>query len=542
MLRDVMKSIALLHGRPLRTAGAVISGLLLAASFPPLGCYGFAWFALVPLILAIRHTSRKDAFQLGLLSGLVFWIPSLAWLSRLAFTGAPIILGFGAWILLATYCALYHAAFATVVSQWLRQDTTENWLRNIAVTIAMPFLWIGLEYVRSGLCTGFPWNTMAISQYMNAPICQVAEFGGVYAVSAVLVLFNAGIAMTILSFRGVPIGARYRAHPELMVALLVTAAALGFGLRSILHFTPPENTIRITAIQPNVEQTKKWSWEWEKEEQIYNTLIRLTEMSIAAGSELVVWPETSMPYSAMRDPVCRAVIKYLMTNDVPLIVGSIDTRPAGPEGQVFNSTMLFEPGAELPRVYDKRHLIPFGEYVPFGRIFPFLEKLAPLGWSCTPGNAQVIFSTRSRPDVPFACLLCFEDTIAPLSREAVQLGARLLINQTNDAWFDKSSGSRQHMAHCVFRCIENRVPALRATNTGITCAIDSRGRIIDQLTDPETGSLMEGFLSLSLSVPRDNMPLTFYTKHGDLLAIPAALFAALSLIIVLYRRPAPPAS
>jgi len=162
-------------------------------------------------------------------------------------------------------------------------------------------------------------------------------------------------------------------------------------------------------------------------------------------------------------------------------------------------------------------LVCFGEYVPLADVLPFLRRLTPIQESFTPGTVQTVFRLDTSPRA-FSVLICFEDTVAALARAAVRAGARLLVNQTNDAWFDPSWESRQHMLQCVLRCVENRVPAVRSSNTGITCFIDRTGRVTASLP-PTAGPASEPeCLAGTVQLPGPEMPLTFYTRYGDLFA------------------------
>jgi apolipoprotein N-acyltransferase len=439
------------------------------------------------------------------------------------------------WICLAAYCALYMAAFVMLVSGWFDICGTDDWRKNLAFTVVAPLLWVGLEYVRSHLISGFPWNTLGVSQHDNLAVCQLARWGGVYAVSALVVMVNAGLAMTGLTFRGVRIGKRYRTHPELMLTLLVFMLCLISGAKSVLkqEENPPSTEYLVAAIQPNIKQVMKWST--TREDMIYETLHDLTE-GAAPGSDLVIWPETATPHDALNPLGARPFVTRLLSNDVPILVGSMYLTVGEDGTNYYNSSVLFEPSGTEPVIYSKQHLLPFGEYVPFASIIPALAKMAPPGWSCTAGESNVVFSTQSRPDVKFSCLICFEDTIPGLSRKAVKQGARLLINQTNDAWFDVSSGARQHMAHCIFRCIENGVPAVRITNTGITCAIDRLGRVQDLETQSLPPPLVQGYGYALLSIPEDDMELTFYTRYGDVVSLPSAVGAVICFVLVAVRE------
>jgi len=524
----------------LRLAGAVLSGLLLASCFTPLEWCAVAWFSLVPLILVARYSSPGSAFKWGLVCGVAFWAPALAWLLVLAEKGVPAPIAYLVLLLLVGYGSLYIALFAMTVSRWFATWGTENWRKNLGYTVAIPLLWVGIEFLRSHLVSGFPWNTLGVSQALatnqfSMSVCQLAEFGGGYAVSGLIVLLNAGLAMTIIRLRGVSVGRTYRTHPELTVSLVAVGAGVLCGASILGKFpiSEPPN-VSIAVVQPNIPQLEKWDDDFAQ--KIYSTLNDLTRSALCPGLDLIVWPETSVPFPIFWEESV-SFMADLLTNGVPILIGSTDDRLMD-RGIVYNSSALLEAdGQGLPsQIYNKQHLAPLGEYIPFSDVFPKLvAAVAPAGWvGLTGGTNTVVFRLKNRPQLQFAPLICFEDAFPVLAKNAVRAGARLLIDQTNDAWFDVSGGARQHLSHCIFRCIENRVPAVRAANTGVSCFIDRAGRI---RPDAILDQCKAGVLPISAFVPSAQMPLTFYTRYGDaVFAFPCAIFALASFVLALIHR------
>ncbi|MDD5521465.1 MAG: apolipoprotein N-acyltransferase [Kiritimatiellae bacterium] len=512
-------------------AGSICSGILLAAAFPPFEWGSIAWVAFIPLILVLRNMSARQAFGWGWLSGMVFWLISISWLLRLAFTGTNFIVAISAWILLSAYCALYTGAFAMVITcSWQVLGTEREW-RPIGLVIVAPIVWVGFEYLRSTLFTGFAWNTLGVSQYRLLPIIQVAEFGGVYAVSAFVILINTALMLTGIRFWALFRRKRARKiNVEMMIAVSIWGIYMWCYFDAVKAFSrlnKQGTAVRIASVQPNIPQYKKWPLQYENE--IYTKVKDQTELAMSAKPDLIVWPETVVPSLIKRDPGCSAFVTELARRGSPILVGSLDCEVVGDSDIFFNSSILIDAAGRIGGQYNKRHLVPFGEYLPFERTFPFIQKLAPLGYSCTPGTFSTVFRLE-KPAIAFSSLICFEDTVAGLARESVKNGARLLINQTNDAWFDGSSAAIQHMAHCVFRCIENRVPAIRSANTGITCFIDSFGRI-DVLKSGGRSTCFSGFTVGTLMLPPDDMALTFYTRNGDIpFALPCGVISTILLL------------
>ncbi len=512
--------------KPWPLIGSILSGLLLVASFPPLEWSAAAWIALVPLMLAARAVAPRRALALGFLAGVVFWICSINWLRYVTAPG---------WIGLSLYCALYTMPPAVLFSWWGRRWGTTGGSTNLALIMAVSIVWVASEYVRSVLLTGFPWNPLGASQYGNLLIIQNARWGGVYAVSALVVWMNAAIALTILRYAGQQRRSGWVPHPEVLSALLVILFALGLGGQVLFREKVETRPLRVALVQPNIPQSYYYIPELFTD--IYDRLRELTEAAVhASKADLVIWPETAIPNDVRNSEPDYQLVQDLLTNRVPMLVGTMDTEWLD-EGHplFFNSSMLFDRDGRIVEIYDKRHLVMFGEYVPLRRIFPFLKQVTPIEESFTAGSTSTVFRLEN-PAVAFSVLICFEDTVMSLARESVRNGARLLINQTNDAWFDPSAESRQHMIQCVFRSVENGVPAIRCTNTGVTGCIDRLGRIYDVLDDGRGHVRVTGFRASQVDVPGSDMPQTFYTRHGDVFAQACAIMGLLMLPGIYFVR------
>ena len=552
---------------------------MLSVSFHPMADASTAWAALVPLLVVTRFCRPAAAFGWGVLSGAVFWLSTVSWLLRLGKTGGPMPLVVLGWLLLSGYCALFMGGFAVLVAELFRlldrhaARTKESdgdagrptAIARVGMVIAIPVLWVGFEYLRGVLFTGFPWNALGVTQYRNIPIIQVAEWGGVYAVSAVVAAMNAALAMMLLRFvDSYRIGRQGRLQFDLMAGLLICALCWMYGvqrMKSIIKEPVARSEIRIGAVQPNVEQLKKWHDGFS--DYIYEKVGTNTTLVAFGKPDLIIWPETAIPGQLSADPgystpdTSRFVMDMARLGS-PLLAGSIEMGPGHvvptsarllPDGrpdiiamliagelEVYNSSFLCTTNGIVAQ-YRKRHLVPFGEYLPFDKKLRFLQRIAPVGYSCTPGTAITVFrlGVGEGKEAAFSTLICFEDIVATLARDAVRNGARLLINQTNDAWFDGSVGAVQHMTHCVFRCVENRVPAVRCANTGVTCFIDRMGRIDSVSTDMvDAGQAhMVNYRMASVFVEGPDMPMTFYTKYGDLpFALPCGVLSLAGLVAV----------
>ncbi len=536
-----------LFARGWRAAAAIASGLLLAAAFPPVGSAQAAWIALVPLLVVARFSSPGQAFRVGWCSGMVFWSVTLVWLLTLSRSGTPWVLAASGWLALAAYCALYTGAFVAAAAVVFAGDRTpgpvapgavRRGLDAVGRVLLLPLLWVGFEYIRATFATGFPWNALGVSQAMNLPLIQSAEWGGVYAVSALVVAVNAGVAQALLDLVPAARGgqAARRFHPELLLALLLLALALLGGWRRVQTLRAEEagegaSTLWCAIVQLNVPQDEKWSEDLAM--AVEERLILLTERVAAGDPALVIWPETSVPQALDARGAPPRYLQELAGLGAPILAGAMEAE-TGPDGHPrwYNSAFLIGVDGRWSGVYRKQHLVPFGEYVPLARWIPGLEALAPLGYSCTLGDSPAIMELAASPGVRLAALICFEDAIAYLARRAVRAGANLLINQTNDAWFEGTACPVQHLHQAVFRCVETRTPMVRCANMGVSGVIDRTGAIDDQTRALLAAGDAEAMLYRidPVRVPVSLRAPTFHTRWGDLpFALPAAAVALATL-------------
>ena len=502
---------------------ATASGLLLASAFPPLEWAEAAWIAWVPLLLVLPQTTPRRAFELGLLAGATFWLCALFWLTHVTWPG---------WILLSLYCGLFVAGFSALAAWLMREWDRERLAGSLGVLFMLPLVWVGFEYLRCILFTGFAWNPLGGSQYARINLIQVAAWTGVYGVSALIILINTAVALTLHRYgRHARRGRGW--HPEMMIGFLTLLFVMLAGTRLAQPTQNHAQVLRTAVIQPNIPQYEKWTKEFV--DSIYDQLRSLTQLAIHAGEpDLVIWPETAVPDYVRESRRSYELVRDLTRQGAPLLVGSMDMEwvdDAPP--RYYNSAILFDRQGTLVEVYDKQHLVMFGEYVPLQRLLPFMTAMTPIEASFDPGAESTIFELEEHA-VSFAVLICFEDTVSRLARRAVRKGARLLINQTNDAWFEESSASWQHMTHSVFRAVETRTPIIRAANTGVSCGIDAHGRIHDLLADADGNTFVSGFKIISSRIPAEGRALTFYVRYGDIFAW-TGVIAALALVIAAWR-------
>jgi apolipoprotein N-acyltransferase len=291
--------------------------------------------------------------------------------------------------------------------------------------------------------------------------------------------------------------------------------------------------VRIAAVQGNIPQIRRFS----KAQLVEATAVydELTLDIVAREKpDLVVWPETALP-ATLRGRMRDYMAEIFEQTETPLLAGTIDRRqPYDPaEGEVFdyNSALLYDAAGNVVNWYDKMHLVPFGEYVPFDRYLPFLVEWIGMGRNLTPGTEYTVmpFGDGAR----FGINICYEDVFPEISRNSVLRGANVLIVITNDAWFGTTSASRQHLAHSVLRAVETCRPLLRNGNNTDTCLILPDGRVEALLYGSDTRFIRAARV---YDVPVwEQLPLTFYTRHGDWFALTAGAATILLVLWCLFR-------
>lgn len=445
---------------------SLLSGLLLCLSFPSFLNRSFAawpgwlaWFALVPLLISLRHTTVKQAFWKGMQCGLAFFIGSLYWISYVKPMGIMAPLG---WILLSAYLALFHGAFAALVRQGLKHS------RPLALAW-IPAVWTLLEYGRGWLLTGFPWDGLGYSQYRNAAVLPVAAACGVYGLHylvcfANVALFSLGWGERTLAMKNI----RWQ-----LAAVTLFFVACGWAGR--YREEPGARTARVAVIQGNINQDQEWTREYRK--SLMATYRKLMEDSLTQGARLMVWPEGTFPGLYSQSPLeSRELTTFARKNQVDLLLGADNFDPPA---QYSNSALLLGADGGMQE-YRKQHLVPFGEFFPFRKLFPFMEQAVQrFGLvDFTPGTVPVAFDISGGKAAP---LICYEGIFPEMAAKAVSLGANLLVVITFDTWYGDSAAPYQHVSQAVLRAVENRRWLARAGATGISCFISPQGSILDPI-------------------------------------------------------------
>ena len=472
-----------------RIALSVTSAILLLLAFTPFELWPLGWFALVPFFLMVQVRHSKSNFLLGYLSGVIFFSGLLWWLNHVTSLG---------YLALALFLALYFGVAALLIG------IVRSALRR---ALAMGALWMVLEFIRSKTFIAFSWGCLAHSQYRNLAFIQAADLVGVYGLTALMATTSGILGFGVLHRRNGRL-----AYKPALILLAVLLVVYGYGLYQ-LNRPCQGRVLSVALAQGNVPQDIKW--DYRVEQDILANYLELTNDAVGHGAKLVVWPETALPSLLEQKQDFEIQLRNLCAQkSFYLLFGALHGEVVSDGGRYYNSAFLVTPEdasstLRLSR-YDKIHLVPFGEYVPFARWIPFVERIVEDegGGGLSHGQMETVFNVDS---TKIAALVCFESTLPQVARRFTRQGIQGLIVITNDEWFKRSPASIQHAIQSVFRAIENRVPVIRSTNTGLTCSIDLYGRIRKRYPRFQMGVLEDDVLF-------PNEGKTFYTRHGDWLA------------------------
>lgn len=453
-------------------------------SFPNFNLEFLAWISLVPLFRALKDADYKEALALSYICGLFFFGLVLFWLHHVS------ILGYCALILILS---IFFGIFGIFLLYAKRSM--------LYAIFVIPAFWVFLEYVRSNLFTGFEWALLGHSQYMNLPIIQISDITGAYGVSYLVMMVNI-IIYNILQ------GGFKKNLKSCFIVIFIIVCVLGYGYFKLSIAETTKETLDISVVQGNIPQALKWDPDYK--EAIYNIYTSLTKDAANDRPDLIIWPETAIPDIIEKDVLSRRLKPVAASAMAHLLIGAASYGDSDEE--IFNSAFLISDKGNILKRYDKVHLVPFGEYIPFGRYAEFIRRFIdkPIG-ELTRGSEYTIFEFRK--NLRFGVLICFEDIFSGLVRRSALKDADFMVNITNDAWFMKSSAPYQHAQSSVFRAVENRVPVVRAANTGLSCFIDKKGRITDSVSVENGEICVRGYKTGRINISPDN---SFYKRFGDI--------------------------
>jgi len=435
---------------------AIVGGVAHGLVFPGFGLWPLAFVALAPLVAAVRLRSGLAGAGLGWIAGTIAsGICVTPWLVEAArdFFGAGPLAALVAGVAATqVFGAAPIALFGWAAARLSR-------LPRVGVRVlATAAAWSATELARTALLTGNPWDLLGHALYGAPQFIQVADLGGVPAVSFVLATTGAALAE-----QWGPRARRDRRGAALM-GVLVFAADLGYGAWRLATVTDGGTRLRVALVQGNLPNA--WRNDPTRVDAGLRVHIDLTRAAMADRPDLIVWPENAVGVLlGVNERLRAAVVGVLRGGTAPLVFGGPRAEPRGP-GDVafFNSAQVIAADGTALGAYDKRHLVPFAEYQPFGADRP---------GDYTPGTASGVIATPT----PVGLLICFEAIYPALARDLVRDGATVLVNLSNDAWFARASTREQHFAAAVFRAVELRRPLVRVANAGVTAVVDAAGRV-----------------------------------------------------------------
>jgi apolipoprotein N-acyltransferase len=541
----------------------VATAVILTVIQPPISFSWLAWVAWVPFVLFCSPAVNfKRLAIIAYLVSLCYWLGNLYWVAPVTIVG---------WL---AFC-LYTAVLWPMLAFGLRYCQ----LKKIPLVLAVPVLIVGVERLQGCFLGGFLWRHLSHSQYANITLIQIADIFGAAGVSFLIAMVNGLVAELILDVHHFKDFFKIGTLLKMGIVSIAVVAAVVYGQWRMNQ--SDEYVVDgplVGSLQSNVPQSVKRTF--QESDKIFAELMEKSKAAAASGAELIVWPETMV--QALLDPRILRLLAPSETdrifdkslfehskNTVSVLVGAYGGTPEIEEdGTIhlvkrYNSAFLYCPdGRQYPECYNKIHLVPFGEFIPFRKKFPtlfnLLMKFTPYNYDYTldAGSEYTVFEmagkTAQSRGYKFSVMICYEDTVPAIARGFVldkngQKQIDWLVNISNDGWFvrfidDKvfaSSELVQHMAVCVFRAVENRLSIVRSVNTGISCLIDSAGRVRNGF---EAGNLpvqaeqrraVEGWFVDRVPIDKRT---TFFSKHGQWLDFCCAVGFVSVIIVPLWER------
>ena len=536
---------------------AALSAALQILPFPiagpvPLWRTAFAWIALLPLLHALlsrdkdnRPLSPLQGAAVGYLCGTLWYAGNCYWIYQTMYLygGLPKPVALCILFLFALYLGLYHALFAAIVAALHRSRLTRN-----QVLLLVPFVWVAVELARARI-TGFPWDLLGLTQIDNPILTRLAPYTGAYGLSFFVAFINAIWLMRVV----------LRERKYIRPALTLAGVAFFLTYIFFLHLLPAphQNPTSATAnlVQENLSVGAAQTGPPETTQQLLDSFTNLSthpSPSFLAGipevastpevvmlhkdgpaapqlADLIVWPEAPSGFYSNDSPFLNQMHSLANSSGSLLIIGSLGLDP-NPDHHaprrffLYDSATIFRPNSSAPTGYDARydkiHLVPFGEYIPFKDLFFFARKLTAGAGDMDPG---IIRTTIQQNGHTYATFICYESIFGDEVRRFVQNGAEVLVNISDDGWYGDTGAAWQHLNMVRMRAIENHRWVLRSTNTGVTASIDPAGHVTASIPRHTRSSLHAAF--------GFETGITFYTAYGDLFAYACTLITLAALLL-----------
>lgn len=484
-----------------------ISAIVLAISFSIEKLSFLAWFLVIPFfVVNLKSNMRfKDGYKLGIKYFLLFYMTAFMWLIELYpldWLGIedkfsiPLILG--SWVVIS----LVEAALMAFIIPIFQKIKGKNLLINV---VSLSLVWIIFEWIQSLSDFGMPWARLAITQAFNPSLIQSASLFGSLFISLIILIVNGLIACYFVS-------SNKAKKKYLILCLAIFISNLSFGVYN-LNKENIERNVKVLLIQGNIASNVKWT-SGSAEEQV-DKYIKMTEESIEALGEIpqiIVWPETAVTTNMEKSPKIKAKLESLSEKySAYVITGSISRKMVDGENLKYNSLYTFSPDKVVQEPYSKRHLVPFGEFLPFEKIVKPIFKNVDFDSivdTIIPGEDAKIQNTKYGN---LGGIICFESIFPEVVRDSTISGSELIVLITNDSWFKDSVALYQHQRHAILRAVENDRYVVRAANTGISSVITNKGEILES-----TGILEEDIILQSVKMI-DNR--TLYSYVGEIIVL-----------------------
>ncbi len=523
-----------------RFALAIVSGALLGLSFPPFHFEWLAFVGFVPLLFAIDNArSYREIIKLSYFSFLLFNIIVIYWVGGWSKETDPFMMIGGAALVAG------HPLFFVVPI--LAYHFLRKRLGRVAVLL-FPFVYLSFEHLHSITEVAFPWLTVGYSQCYNLPDIQFASFTGLFGVSLQILAVNALFAYAAMLWLDGQKANRTKVAFSISAGLLlvILPELYGIGVLNKAAHIEFKRKLRVTIIQPNIDPYAKWVG---SPTEILHTYERETYRALHRRADLVVWPETAIPFYILLPQFSfyrQELQSFVDTTGISLMSGlplahyyadSNNSKPSSHYDDfmheyydAYNGAALFLPDSNRYQTYGKIILVPFAERLPYADALPFLIK--PLKWGVgisnwARGTDTTVFKLAN--GTKFSTVICYESVFPGYVREFAKKGADFLVIITNDGWYGNTSGPYQHAAYAIMRAVENRRSVVRSANTGISEFIDPFGRYIGEPT--EYGRIA----SITENIPLNDRK-TFYSEHGNWIAHLAEIISAASILFGLFLK------
>jgi apolipoprotein N-acyltransferase len=493
----------------------VLSGAVTALAFPKFNLAFFSWISLIPLFIVLSKKTPGQGFRLGWMAGFFYYAVLLYWIPAVPshYGGLSVPISILIYVGFMSVLGLTWAAFSLCFTKIHKSFP-------ILSFFIAPFLWVSFEFIITHILTGFPWGLLGYGQYKNIYFIQIASVTGITGLSFILVLFQ---SLFVLSIK---LGKKAPFFAALTLVLLIHVS----GFVSIKDIPNQENSFSAAVIQGNVSAEIQWGhMSFVEIEAIFNQHMQLSRDAANKNNSLVIWPEFSVPlcfgcsYGIYQEFKNR-LYRFVQETGCTLLLGTNEKSETGGKTEYFNTALCLKPDLSQSQ-YHKIHLVPFGEYTPYKKVFAFISRVTHAIGAITPGDQFVLHEHEA---YRFGSPICYEIIFPDLVRKFAKNGANFLVTITNDGWYGQSSAPYQHFSIAVLRAVENRRYLLRAATTGISGIIDPYGRILSR------SELMTQTFLYDTITPLHKK--TLYTQHGDVLPYISLTLTIFFLILAVIKK------